>query len=344
MQTWMTCALKKFESQRKPEILLSPIQVLKKQVTLLDRGPWKSALTVSWVKSHQGLWELSLEEKKEKKRNQLQKELRESLFMRSELLSSEQKFYYAGWESGVSFSKVKMSFPPEDFNSEKFLDEKIQSELDQKNSLKALELMLSHLKKFPVSSSGKKWKDKIIEIWSDALEKENVDREKMMSLLLDSDPERLAEWASWAHRRANYKEAVILAERALQNLKGASALNSLFNLARSQLFLGQYEDAKKNLEALSLQYSSTEEAAEALFRLGLLHYRLGNYSLARQSFERLLGQGREKFELNTRYWWVRSLEGLKESKGLDEKKRLVDDYPYSYYALKLKSELQMIAL
>ena len=97
MQTWLNCAMKKFETQKKSSILQSPIDVIKKNISMLDRGPWKSSLTSMWIKTHQLLWDLTLEEKKANLREKSQKKLRDSLFLRPELLTQEQRFYFVGW-------------------------------------------------------------------------------------------------------------------------------------------------------------------------------------------------------------------------------------------------------
>ncbi|MEK6772807.1 MAG: transglycosylase SLT domain-containing protein [Bdellovibrionota bacterium] len=340
-QAWLNCALKKFEIQKKSSLLQAPLDVLKQNIAFLDRGPWKVQLTSQWIKAHQFLWEMSQTEKKDKKRLKWQKDLRETLFLRSELLTAEQRIYFAGWPQAGEVNKDRKSWSQDDVNSEKIMELKIQAELEQKNHLKAIGFIVEHLKKFPGSNSHKKLKDKLLELSSEFFEKENSDREKVISLLLDSDPEKLSELASWTHRRAHYTESAVLAEKALFGLKGSSALNSLWVLARSQLFLGQYEKAKKNFTIIAEQYSSTEEAMEALFRLGLLHYRLGNYELAKQNFERVLALNRDKYELNARYWWLRSLEAMKSPNVIEEKRKLISDFPFTYYTLKLKAELQM---
>ncbi len=341
MQTWLNCAMKKFEAQKKSSILQSPIDVLKKNISMLDRGPWKPSLTSMWIKTHQLLWELTLEEKKEKVRAKAQKKLRDSLFLRPELLNQEQRFYFVGWPQDTNESKSKNQWITDDFNSEKSSEAAIQTEVESKNQFKAISLIIEHLKKYPGSLSNKKYKDKLLELISEYFDSNNSERPKVMSLMLESDPDRLSEWASWTYRRAYYQEAVSFAEKALANLKGSAALTPLSVLARSQLFVGKYESAKKNFSILAEQYLSTEEGVEALFRLGLLHFRLGNYELAKQNFERVLAFDRDKYVLNSRYWRVRSLEAMKNPSAEEEKRKLIEDYPFSYYALKMKSEMQL---
>lgn len=341
MQTWFNCAFKKFETQKKQASLRQPVSVLKQNISLLDRGPWKTQLSSQWVRAHQLLWEMSLDEKKEKTRKKIQNELRESLFLRSELLSQEQRIYFSGWPHYSTDNKDKKTWSMDDFNNEKAMDAAIQNEIDKKNNIQAITLIIQHLKKYPGSSLHKKHKDKLLDLSSDYFENENPDRDKVLNTMLDADPDKLAEWASWAFRRAYYSEAISFAEKALFGLRGASALSPLFVLARSQLFVGQYEKAKKNFILIAEQYLSSDEAVESLFRLGLLHYRLANYELAKQSFERVLAVDREKFVLNSRYWRVRSLEAMKNSTADEEKKKLVEDFPFSYYALKMRAELQL---
>jgi len=341
MQVWMNCALKKYEIQKQMNVLQSPITVLKKNIQFLDRGPWKSTLVSQWLRANQLLWDHALTEKNEKKRSKLQAAVRENLFLRSELLSQEQRFHFAGWTVSSESPKEKRTWSTESLKEEKELQAKIDSAFEQKNSLSAISLMVEFLKKYPGSTDHKKIRDRVLDSSAEYFERDKPDREKVLKALLEADADKLAEWAAWAHRRAYYPETIKFAEAALVTTKGFAALNPLYVLARSQMFLGDYDGAKKNFLTITQQYSGTDEAAESFFRLGLLHYRLANYDLAKNNFETVLSLNRDKYELNSRYWLVRCLEALKSPNATEEKRQLIDRYPFSYYTLKLKTELNL---
>ncbi len=341
MQVWMNCALKKYEAQKQSNILQNPIIVLRKNIHFLDRGPWKSSLISQWLRANQIMWDQSLAEKNEKKRSKSQASVRENLFLRSELLSQDQRFHFAGWTASSETPKEKRTWSADSLKEEKEMQTKIESALEQKHAQLSISLMVGFLKKYPGSTDHKKIRDKILDTSAEFFERDKPDREKVVKSLLEADPDKLADWAAWAHRRAYYPEAIRFAEAALQNLKGSAALNSYYVLARSHMFLGQYDEAKKYFLTVTQQYSGTDEAAESFFRLGLLHYRLANYDLAKNNFESVLSLNRDKYELNSRYWLVRCLEALKSPNAVEEKRQLIDQFPFSYYTLKLKAELKL---
>jgi len=48
---------------------------------------------------------------------------------------------------------------------------------------------------------------------------------------------------------------------------------------------------------------------------------------------------REKYDITGRYWWLRTLQYTKDARELDEKTKFANDFPFSYYGLRIKAEL-----
>jgi soluble lytic murein transglycosylase len=48
---------------------------------------------------------------------------------------------------------------------------------------------------------------------------------------------------------------------------------------------------------------------------------------------------REKYDITGRYWWLRTLQYTKDSREIDEKTKFANDFPFSYYGLRIKAEL-----
>jgi soluble lytic murein transglycosylase len=165
-------------------------------------------------------------------------------------------------------------------------------------------------------------------------------REKLIERTKKADPVRLAEWARVFHRRADYLVSLNLSSAALGFYENTSvAAELLWICGRSAQFLGSYRQSRTCFEALIESHRGSSYFHEALFRLGLVHYRQKQWSSARAQFEALLAENSERYELNTRYWLVRVGQKL-NSNELEEKHRevILANYPLSYYGLRLRLE------
>ncbi|MFN9067065.1 MAG: transglycosylase SLT domain-containing protein, partial [Bdellovibrionales bacterium] len=110
---------------------------------------------------------------------------------------------------------------------------------------------------------------------------------------------------------------------------------------KAYLWTGQYESAKEQFRLLIEKAPESEEGLEALFRLGLLHLRLGNPQVALEVFDRLIQTGKEKNPLTTRYWRARALQQLGKTEIFEiERAALIKQYPFTYFGLKFKSEIE----
>jgi soluble lytic murein transglycosylase len=56
--------------------------------------------------------------------------------------------------------------------------------------------------------------------------------------------------------------------------------------------------------------------------------------------ERLVQQGKDRYDLNAQYWLVRSLQSFSKERADKASQALMDKYPFSYYGLRLRGELQ----
>lgn len=130
-----------------------------------------------------------------------------------------------------------------------------------------------------------------------------------------------------------------MAEAAFSQQKGRDAANPLLTAGQSAVYLGDYKRAGKHFEKLVQQHGGTEEAAEGLFRLGMVYLRQQKYSAGVAAFERLLAlpQG-SKWELQSRYWMWRGLEKTSVERAKEEGVKLIERYPLTYYGLRARAE------
>jgi soluble lytic murein transglycosylase-like protein/TolA-binding protein len=143
-------------------------------------------------------------------------------------------------------------------------------------------------------------------------------------------------------RKMDYESVVKLLEEYFNKNKSPSnILSASLLLAKAYLWTGRYEQAKTAFQKLGDDYPLTEEGLEAQFRLGLLHLRLGNPQFSIQTFDKLLASGREKNSLTTRYWRLRALQVVGPHETFEaERGQLINEYPFTYFGLKLRIEAQ----
>jgi len=143
-------------------------------------------------------------------------------------------------------------------------------------------------------------------------------------------------------RKMDYEQVVQMLEEYLKkNSAPSNALSAQLLLARAYLWTGRYEMAKVVFQKVQDEAPLTEEGIEAAFRLGLLHLRLANPQLAIQTFDKLLATGREKNPLTTRYWRLRALELAGQTEAFEiERSLIINQYPFTYFGLKLRVEAQ----
>ncbi len=236
------------------------------------------------------------------------------------------------------------------------LEAKAEERLDQ--SLQANDLItyiedgVSYLKKFPNGRRAKSVQDKILEIYNQindhALSSSETDsprfielRERALSLMEKTETQRQLDWARSMHRRGDFAGSLRLAEKcysAVVNSPQSTTL--LWILGRSSQFLGVYAKAQKYFEQYIELNSGGEEFSEIQMRLALVYIREHQYSSAVATLEKLLlNKNLDRYELLARYWLIRSLQAEKNERAQSEMAALIDKFPFSYYGIRLRAEL-----
>lgn len=349
-QTWMNCALKNFEGSesskskknnsantesalaQKVEPLRQVVASLSGQIQLLDRGPWKSQLTAFWVKSLQILID------KDPSRAQSYYEM---ALLRPEFLNSDlRNLWLEKLQDSVPAS------PNKTIKNANFVDSSLDRESEEHKKLDqvwwqkkrdfSIEPYVDFINAYPGGKFAKLWKDRLLEVYGYFWDQKKDEASHILKHMLKLEPNKLLEISLSLHRKADFEGSLKTADEVLK--KGLQTSQVYWVAGRSALMSGHYEESKNYFQKIVDFYSGSDEFLEALFRLGLLHYRLGNPQQAVSYFTKLMATQKDKFDLNTRYWYVRSLQDLKSDLFLSARDQLILDYPFSYYGLKLLAE------
>ena len=217
------------------------------------------------------------------------------------------------------------------------LEERMRQSLKLNDLIPALKDSVALLNQFPGSRAARRLKDKPLEIYNSITDK--VVADKALNDMQDADATRLLDWAQNLHRRGDWAASLVLADKAYsKNPQSQSVTSSLWVAGRSAHFLGQYDKAIEYYNKLISNANGSDEGAEALYRSALIYFRKQDFTTAAALFERLLQQGRDRYDLNAQYWLVRSLELSNNERTQKAKDALIEKYPFSYYGLRLKAE------
>lgn len=216
---------------------------------------------------------------------------------------------------------------------------------DSQDYVSAIEDGIQLIQKFPGGKRANEASDRVLDIYLSLSnrtdEKYRHVRESVVKEMAKADGGRIARWANNAYARGNYVDALNLAEQSYEKLGGHPDSTKVLLLAgESAVACGEYADAQKHFETLLRSHAGTLEAAEAMFRLGLLEYRRKRYPQAAAYFERLLAlsAGRD-FEYRALYWQWRTQQKIEGTKPESVAQTLIAKYPLSYYGLRAKGEL-----
>lgn len=142
------------------------------------------------------------------------------------------------------------------------------------------------------------------------------------------------------YRRMDYKKITELAPRLESHFRNSELYREYAMLmGRSYLFQGDYSRAQDYFKVVLDFYPESAEFEEALFRSGLASIRKGEMEEAQKYLQRLIQMDKDKYNITGRYWWLRTLQYNKDPKETAEKTKFADDYPFSYYGLRIKGEL-----
>lgn len=372
--TWLHC-LEGVQSKRKDSASVDKaLSTLEAHKDLMQEGPWSTNLAKSYV----SLKLMSLEDQVSRKVKSAAAGI-DALLGGSYSLNKEQKsrayqmlgdlalvdnnypeaqFFYEQAQDQrdskylqdkldfISRTKVTVVTPvkpaatvTEVSGEEGKLEERVASALKQNDPISALKDAIQILNEYPGSRAARRMKDKPLEIYNSL--SEQLVKVKALNEMEEADTQRLMDWAQSLHRRADYTGSLSLAMKALDKSPTApSTTSALWIAGRSAHFLGQYDRALDLYKKLFTHHLGSDEAAEALFRSGLIYYRKKEFTNASALLERLLQQGRERYELNGQYWLVRSLQGSKSDRAQQAAAELMERYPFSYYGLRLRAESQ----
>lgn len=219
------------------------------------------------------------------------------------------------------------------------IEERLRQSLKQNDAVSAIKDAMLILNKYPGSRFAKQLKDKPLEIYSSLTDKSA--KTSVLTEMQGADGQRLLDWAQNLHRRGDYFSSLSLAQKALEkNPTSASATAASWIVGRSAHFLGYYDRALENFNNLIQFHNGSEEAAEGFFRSALIYYRKKDFSSAANLLERLLQQGRERYDLSAKYWLIRCLQETNAERAKQNAKELIEKYPFSYYGLRLQAEFQ----
>ncbi|MCB0384898.1 MAG: transglycosylase SLT domain-containing protein, partial [Bdellovibrionales bacterium] len=228
-------------------------------------------------------------------------------------------------------------------SEENELYERIKTALGSGDLVAAVEDSVKLMEDYPGGRRSDWASDRVIEILTNLLSKSDSKfrllKERVMDPMLKVAAGRQNEWARRLFYGGYYLESLQLAESAASRQKGRAAANPLLTAGQSAVYLGDYKRASRHFEKLVQQHGGTEEAAEGLFRLGMVYLRQERFAAGVASFERLLAlpQG-SKWELQSRYWMWRGLEKTSLERAREEGIKLVDRFPLTYYGLQARAE------
>lgn len=370
--SWLHCLEQEQKKKSNPLILEKPLTAIAGHRDLFLTGPWSEELQRRWVSLRlmqlekqvparnpktaaaldhllSGLFDLN-----EEQRARVYQALGDLAF--AKLNYAEARFFFeeAQNQKDSKYLQEKLEFimktageasamkalvgtVEESAGDEQKIEDRMRQSLRSNDSISALKDVIVLLNQYPGSKAAKRLKDKPLEIYNSL--SEATSKEKALVTIGEADSARLLDWAQGLHRRGDYGGALYLATKSMTKGPHSQQLTkALWVAGRSAHFLGQYDLALEHFASLVAFHSGSEEAAEALFRASLIHFRKKNFSDAAAFLERLLKLGRERYELLARYWLVRSLQETSPERAKVVATELMERYPFSYYGLRLQAE------
>lgn len=265
-------------------------------------------------------------------------EIRKRLVALKPLLSNKKEIV-------TEAKSVKEDAPPLAYGHEYEISQRMQRAMQSGDLISAVEDGVQLIKQFPGSVSARWANDKILEVYLNLAQKNDGDgktlRSKVIDAMVGADGARCLRWAQNAYAKGQYSEALRLSEAALSKLAGLpDSTKAVALAAESALAVGNYSALDKWAEKLVIEHAGTDEAKEALFRLGLLRVRQKRWADAAAYFERLMAiGGGTTWEYDALYWQWRSQQKLKSATAKQLAERLVARYPLTYYGLRARAEL-----
>lgn len=372
--SWAHCLDEKQKKTKDPVAVQKLTQTLEQHSSLLQEGAWSSELAEYWVRLKLDYLEsllqtnrpavekgidsllsakVSLSKEQQSKAYQLlgdiallQNNYREAQFFFEEAQNQRDSKYIQDkldfllkTQGVVIAAKALPVATNEATGDEVKLEERVREFQKKNDQIAALKESVKILNEYPGSRSARRLKDRPLEIYNSLSEK--MAKIKALDEMQEADSARIQEWASNLHRRADYEGALALSLRVVdRSSTSAQTTSALWIASRSAHFLGRYDQALKLYNQLMERHAGSDESAEAAFRSALIYFRKADYSTSAAVLEKLLAQNRDRYDLNARYWLVRSLEQVNPDRAATERSTILDKYPFSYYGLRLRAEMQ----
>lgn len=366
---WLNCLAQQNKKKSNPGAVSQAFAALEKHQALFHSGPWAQKLQQSYI--HLRL--LALENDVSKKHKSAAKNLDQLLngnldltadhktkiyqllgdLALSQTKKEEAQFLYEQAQTykdskylqdkleTLTKNKDKNSKANSNQNSDLFgeeikIEERVRQLVKQNDKLAALTETMVLLNQYPGSRVAKRLKDKPLEIYQSF--DDTAAKQKALDII-ETDGQRLLDWAKNLHRRGDYVGSLVLAKKMVDKNPISSQLPSaLWVAGRSSHFLGQYDRALDYFGRLIKFNNGSEEAAEALFRSALIRFRKKEFTKSIELLEKLSAQKMDRYDLSAQYWMVRSFQELNSERAKTLAKDLIEKYPFSYYGLILSSE------
>jgi soluble lytic murein transglycosylase len=104
---------------------------------------------------------------------------------------------------------------------------------------------------------------------------------------------------------------------------------------------GRYREALPFLRVMPKKYRKSKFTAEVPWYLGMSHYLLGEYKASLPHFTKVAAAGGKEIGGKGRYWLAQAHQKLGKSDEANKAyKQLVNDYPFSWYALLSRTQLE----
>ena len=236
-------------------------------------------------------------------------------------------------------------------DTEQQFDDRFKSSVRDNDLMMLLDDCVSYLNALPNGLKAKWAAAKILEIHQTVWDRanENTPQEKwqlvhdrLISSVEKVDQQRLLDWLPIFFRRGDYSMTLSVAERLKS--KFATTMNGnqvLWYGGRAAELTGDYRKVEQYFNQYLEIHGGSEMARDVQFHLALTYLRKKNYSDAIAILERLLQSTQiDRLELNARYWLVRALQASGNPRAVEESRKVVDSFPFSYYGIRLRSELQ----
>lgn len=142
------------------------------------------------------------------------------------------------------------------------------------------------------------------------------------------------------YRKMDYKKIAELAPKLESYFKNSELYRDYaMMLGRSFEFVGEYGKSLDYFKIVLNFYGESADFEEALFRSGMVYLRKSDPAEAQKYFQRLVLLDRDRYDVTGRYWWLRTLQYNKDAREQEEKTKFANDFPFSYYGLRIKAEL-----